>query len=128
MNLKHKILCLTIKWNLVDETANILDSIIPHMKSIKTNIVNLNDLCFNAIQENRPEILQLILQRDPNVLNLHPLKLYFLYNYKNQVKYFLCYMCGILYLFILNYKGTRLKESSIFCIIQKKESRKRIFI
>lgn len=133
MNLKQKILCLAIKWNLVEETAIILDSIIPNLKSSKTNILNLNDLCFNAIQENRPEILQLILLRDPNVLNgsFHPLKLYLLYNFKNKVNFSSVYHYYSWYtynLFIFNYKGTRLKKSSIYCDFQKKESSKRIFI
>ena len=84
MNIKYQTLCLTIKWNLVEDAAQLLDSIIPYLNNKPTYILNIYDICFDAIKENRPEILQLILIRFPKVLNsfVHPLKLYFLFNFK----------------------------------------------
>ena len=91
MNMRHQILSLTTKWNLVNEAAQLLDIMIPYLKNKKPNTLdkNVQDLCFSAIKENRPEIFQNIILRDPDAIKnfIRPLNLYFLFNFKNKVSF-----------------------------------------
>ena len=82
----YNILILATKWNKIEMAAKIFDELVPLFNLREHN----NDFVYlinEAIMNNRPEIFQLFLDEYPGIIKkyIHPLSLYFLYNFKKKV-------------------------------------------